>query len=282
MQTSIRLTLFAAVGLAALTAPACKKEAPAPAEAPVGWYAEEGWSASCYFPPDYSELELTERRMARQAALEAMMSQWRGERDDGILVDGRIVEDVETTLLGYPDRIEEVSQQNLSYCKQVMGGVPDTDEWIGWLKGLPDALTSGECIAPLRDTWFDYLDIGRGWQLEVPVCEGDPVLITGTVKDRFRLSDGGDWINVEGNGAPASAGDLPCNIEGCYEGQLVARFVSEDGVESIFPVGAEKAWTAPANGILSVTINDITYYDNTWYQSGAIIDHTAITIGPAN
>lgn len=282
MQTSTRLTLAATLAGAMLAAPACKKEPPAPVEAPVGWHAEEGWTASCYFPPDYTELELTDRRMARQNALQAMMSQWKGERDDGILVDARITEDVETTLLGYPDRIEAVSQQNLSYCKQVMGGVPDTDEWITWLKGLPDALTQGECIMPLRDTWFDYLDIGRGWQLEVPVCTGDPVLITGTVKDRYRLTEGGDWINVEGNGVPASAADLPCNTEGCYEGQLIARFVSEDGVESIFGVGAETVWTAPANGTLSVAINDTTYYDNDWYQSGSIIDHTAITIGPAN
>ena len=80
---------------------------------------------------------------------------------------------------------------------------------------------------------------------------------------------------------PASAGSLPCNTEGCYEGQLIARFVSDDGVEMIFPVGGETVWTAPAHGTISVTINDETYYDNTWYQSGQIIDHTAITIGPA-
>jgi len=279
MQRSLPY-LSIAVIFAAL--PACGKKTVEPTAPPVGWHAEEGWTAQCYFPPDYAPMPTTDRRQSRQTSLEAMMSQWQGERSDGILVDARIVEDVETTLLGYPDRIEQISQKNLEYCKQVMGGVPDTEEWVTWLRGLPRALTEGECIAPLLDTWFDYLDIGKGWQLLIPVCTDNVVTIAATVKDKFRLSDDAEWINVEGNGLAASAGELPCNIEGCFQGQLVARFVSDDGVESIFPVGGETVWTAPANGTISVAINDDTYYDNTWYQSGQIIDHAAITIGPAN
>jgi hypothetical protein len=278
MQRAITLASATLITLAACGG----KKQVEPSAPIVGWHAEETWGGSCYFPPSYEELELTERRMARQEALQAMMSQWRGERGDGMMVDTRIIEDVETTLLGYPDEIEGVSRQNLEYCKSFMGVGGESSSWIGWLRNLPEQLMAGECVNPLRDTRFDYLDIGRGWQFELPVCSGDVVKISATVKDRYRVTEKGEWINVEGDmSQPASAGDLPCNLEGCYVGQLIARFVSEDGVESIFPVGAEKVWTAPAHGTISVAINDITYYDNTWYQSGTIIDHTSLEIGPA-
>ena len=251
-------------------------------QAPIlGWHQEELWTGSCYYPPDYESLELTDRRAGRQASLEAMMSQWRGDRGDGVSVDARIIEDVETTLLGYPDQIEGVGRKNLEYCKQMMGGGATGGEWTSWLRGLPGQLLAGKCTTPLDYQLFDYLDIGGGWQQSVPGCEGNVVRLSGTTNDKYRISDGGDWINVEGDlGQPATGAEYPCNLDGCYVGQLIGRFVSEEGVEMIFPIGSSVQWTAPSHGTLSVAINDTSYFDNKYFKSGTIIDHTAIEIGP--
>ncbi len=114
------------------------------------------------------------------------------------------------------------------------------------------------------------------------VCAGDAIVISGTAGDKYRISDDGPWINADGDPSqPATGADYPCNLEGCYAGQLIARLVGESGMETIFPVGTRLTWTAPEHGVLSITINDTIYYDNKWYQSGSIIDRTAIEIGPA-
>ena len=250
----------------------------------VGWNKgdAETWTGSCYFPPDYEALEasegLTSRKLARQASLEAMISQWRGDRLDGVSFDSGVIEDVEITLLGRPEHIEDVSQKNLEFCKQTMGAGAGTGNWESWLKSLPDELTAGECNTPLQDTYFHYFDINASWQLSIPVCAGDGVRFSAS-KDRYRVSDDGEWIDADGSGAAAGA-DYPCNREGCNVGMMVARFTSEDGVEDFFPVGRSATWTAPSHGSISITVNDTSYYDNTWYQSGSIIDHTSVEIGP--
>ena len=46
---------------------------------------------------------------------------------------------------------------------------------------------------------FDYLDIGTGWQRPLKICKGDRIRISGSVKDSYKLSDGGPWISVEGD-----------------------------------------------------------------------------------
>ena len=268
-----------------LTLLACGPKKVDEAPPPIGWHSEEGWTGACYYGPNWSELQekegLTARKQARQDGLNAVMSQWRGERGDGVSFDDNTIMDAETALLGFPNEIEAVVDKNLAYCKQVMGAGGSTGEWNSWLKKLPDQLMEGVCMQPLDYTLFDYLDIGRGWQLEVPVCEGNVVNISGTLSDQFRISDEGEWMTVEGDMAnPAVGTNYPCNFEGCYAGQLIARFTSDDGIENIFPVGGGVTWTAPAHGVISVRINDDTFYDNTWYQSGSIIDHAGITIGP--
>lgn len=262
---------------------ACGDKNTEPAPPPIGWHAEEGWSAQCYFPPDFEGIQSTEgtsaRRLARQAALEAMMSQWKGEREDGVSFPNNYYDDVETTLLGRPDAIESVAKKNLDYCKDVMAQGAAADAWQSWLGQLPEQLTAGECLLPLQDTWFDYLDVGAGWQIGVPVCAGDKVRIEGTLQDKYRIAKDGEWITVEGDGLSPAA-DAPCQLEGCTGGMLVGRFVSEDGAEEIFPIGAETVYTPTAHGRISVTINDSTYFDNIFFQSGSITDHTGITVSP--
>lgn len=272
--------------LALLIAPlaSCGEKQVEEAPPPVGWFAEELWKGECYFPPNFDDVEAAEgtsaRRMARQEALEAMKMQWSGGKDDGVSLDSGAIEDLDTILLGDPGKIEEVTQRNLEQCKQVMGAGGSTDAWNSWLRGLPAVLTAGECpTPPHRNTLFDYLDIGYGWQIPVSMCEGDTAIITGTLNDKYRVSDDGDWITVEGvPGAPAMGDDYLCTTENCLEGMLIGRYVTEDGYEEIFPIGAEASYTATRHGTLTVTINDTTYFDNKYFSNGGIDDHTGITI----
>ena len=75
-----------------------KKKPKVPPPPPTGWHREEGWNGECYFPPDYGPMLESDRKLARQKALEAMKTQWLGERDDGVSLDPYVVETVEETL----------------------------------------------------------------------------------------------------------------------------------------------------------------------------------------
>lgn len=270
------LTLLLAVSLADAKP---KKQKGPPPPPPVGWQREEGWKGDCYFPPNFEALPEGDRKLARQKALEEMKKQWAGERDDGVTFDPNLVEEVEIVLLGRPANIEAVSRSNLEQCKAVMKG-GDAGAWQSHLSGLPAKLTAGECMQPLTYTVFDYLDIGRSWQRPIGVCKGDKAHIVATTKDKYRISDDGAWINVEGNGEKATGADFPCNIEGCAVGMLVGKFTSDSGVETTFPIGGEHTFVAPEHGTISISINDTVWYDNKYFKSATIEDRTAITIEP--
>lgn len=264
----------AAIG-GTLFAVACgSKKAP---EAPViveGWHQEAGWAGSCYFPKDYK----TSDRMAASNVREAMMSQWRGERDDGVSFSANVIENVETVLLGKPDAVKGVARQNLDHCKKVMAGGA-MGEWQTWFAGLASALTVGDCKwPPLRYQQHDYLDIGKGWQFEGFVCKGDKIRMQASALDYYRVSDDGPWINALGDTNQQAIGnDYPCTIEGCYVGTVIYRFTGEDGVETVGPVGTELVWEAPQNGELHLRINEEgSWFDNVWRKKGSVIDHAAI------
>ena len=105
--------------------------------------------------------------------------------------------------------------------------------------------------------------------------------MVGSTTDRYKITDGGDWITAAGDQSQLTSGqEWPCNLEGCYAGMLIARYTTEQGLEMVFPVGARWEWTAPEHGELSFRINDTTFYDNTWYKSGGLVDHTSIEISP--
>jgi hypothetical protein len=74
--------------------------------------------------------------------------------------------------------------------------------------------------------------------------------------------------------------DYPCARDGCLEGMLLLRYVSDNGMEQIFPVGTKFIYEIPEKGTISYQINDATFYDNIWYQTGGLIDKTAIEISP--
>ena len=259
----------------------CGKKDTSPTPPPVGWHAEEGWTMQCYYPPTWGSMNETDRRMKRSEALDEVLGQWGGNRDDGVNFGDDLVLEIETVLLGRPEKIEAFIEQNANKCRQAAAPGGDTAPWRSWAKGLASALTAGECAIPLDYTMFDYLDIETGWQRTLSICQGDIIRISGTENDKYRISDGGPWINVAGDTSSSSAGaDWPCNFEGCYPGQLIMRFVSEAGVETILPVGTQLIWEAPEHGQISYRINDVTLYDNKWYQQGSLIDHTSIEITP--
>lgn len=254
-----------------------KTEAPPP----VGWHQEEGWSIQCYFPPQFEALAQMDRKLKRMDTLDGMMAQWDGTETGGTHFGERTVEMMETILLGEPEKVEQVARENLTYCKSVATG-GSKDEWMSWLNGQPALLTAGQCNRPFVDTVFDYVNITTEWEREFTVCKDNRIEIKVSGKDKFQITEGGDWITVAGDPNQSAQGtNLPCNTEGCLRGQLVLRFTSEDGIETILPIGTNIVFTAPAHGTLSYTINDDSFFDNKWYQAGGLIDHASVELSPA-
>ena len=279
------LSLLVLISTAIPTAEAKKPKTPPPP--PVGWHREpapkggEGWKGDCYFPPAWEALGEGDRKIARQVALEEMKKQWLGAREDGVTMNETIVDEVDTVLLGRPQQIEPISLANLEQCKAVMSAGADSTAWSGWLSSLPAQLTKGECNTPLTYTLFDYLDVGKSWQRPITLCKGNKAKISASAKDRYRITETGQWMTVLGDVTQKATGaDWPCNIEGCNVGMLVGKFVTESGVETIFPIGEGTVFTAPEHGTLSYSINDTVWYDNKWFKSATIEDKTAITIEP--
>ena len=245
---------------------------------PTGWVIDDEAKPACFYPSDWASFNEIDRRMKRSESMDEVLNQWRGQRDDGVQFDEVLVEEVETILLGRPEKIEAFVADNLNHC---LSG--DSVAWKSWILSLKSSLTAGECNTPLDYTMFDYLDIGTGWQRPLKICKGDRIRISGSKKDQYRLSDGEPWINVDGDPSkPTSGSEWPCNLEGCMKGMLVMKFVGKGtGIESIVPVGTAAVFTAPEDGEISYRINDNTFFDNVWHKSGSIQDRTSIEVSPA-
>lgn len=247
------------------------------AEPIVGWHQEEGWRGACLYPPAFEPLGPGDRKLARQDVLKSMMSQWRGDRDDGVRFDADQVEKLETVLLGTPDLIEAVSLDNLARCKEAMSS-GEMGLWSRWLRDAPARLTEGHCrTAPLDYQLFDYLDIGIGWQIPAGVCKGDRVQINASTQDEYRIEDKGKWINADGDRDRPSHGlNVPCNFQGCFAGMVIGRFTADSGAVEIFPIGTGTVFEAREHGRIDVQINDDTWFDNEYRVVGTIGHHTAI------
>lgn len=243
-----------------------------------GWHQEEGWQGACYFPKNYEKLGAGDRKLARSEALREMLSQWNGSKGDGVSFDETATTNAETALLGKPDWIERMSQENLEECKK-WAKSGDSGSWASWLNHVHGTVNEGDCKnAPLDYSLFDYLDIGKGWQIPAGVCKGDTFKVIGTTIDYYKVRPDGPWINVVGDTSVAALGDkYPCNVEGCVEGMLIMRFTDEQGIETILPVGEELDWTAPNHGKIEVRINDDSFFDNVYKQEGSMIHHTGVT-----
>jgi hypothetical protein len=266
--------------VAVLALAGCKK-APEVAAPPEGWFQSPGSRAACYYPKNYDALGTTDRRIARQQALDAMLSQWKGGRNDGVTFDEKMIEQVETTLLGEPNEIEATSAENAKFCETFMT-TGSTDGWFRWLDELPERLTAGECKHPLVNRYFNYVDIASGWQNRVGVCAGAQVQITVSSIDMYRIDDKGPWINVDGDPAkPAHATDLPCNLEGCFAGQLLLRFTPDGGGAGVIaPLGHSLTYTPPGHGYIEVMVNDNSWPDNRYKVEKGLEHHASIEYAP--
>lgn len=270
-------------GLCALTAVSCGGKKPTEDVVIEGWHKGEGWSGECYHPKNYEAMGPGDRKIYRATVLDEMMSQWSGKRGDGAGFDAKVVEDVETALFGKPEFVESVSVQNLAKCRDFMMG-KNQSAWGQWFNGVADTVNEGECPhAPLNYQLFDYLDIGRSWQIPAGVCRDDEIKVSASLNDYYRITEDGPWINAEGVPGSTSAGaDVPCTEPDCTLGMVVMKFVGlETGLEIIKAVGGETTFRAPEHGRISITINDGEFYDNTFKVEGGMEHHTQIEYGPA-
>ena len=257
------------------------KKQKGPAAPIVGWHREAGWTADCWYPPDFSTMSEGAKRMSWQETRDAIVGQWRGDRNDGVSLDDKHVESLETVILSKPDRIETVAKENLEQCKAAVSGAGN-GAWGSWLVSSAGSLTEGECpYAPLDYTLFNYLSVNDDWQVSTPVCRDDKIIVHGTEADYFQLESGGPWINVAGDPKQPASASLPCNIEGCFKGQLVMRFTSDSHVQEIIPIGISTEFRAPDHGRIEVMINDDTLDDNKFKVDKGLEHHTGIEIKPA-
>lgn len=259
-----------------------EKKAPESAAPPVGWHQEEGWLNACYFPPNFEALGSLDRRQARADVLDEMMSQWNGDRNDGIYVEPVVVQNVESSLLSTPAKIEDVVKENLVQCRAAMTGA-GTSGWKQWLTGLPAELTADQCFSSLSNTMYSYLELSLDWQFTQKICEGNVVRITASSMDYYKVREDGPWINAAGDSSkPGAEADYPCSMDGCYEGQLIMKFVGRSGREVIFPVGLDYTFEAPEHGEISLMVNDNDHSDDVFKVEGGVRHHTQLTYSPVN
>ncbi len=279
MRIARRPGMLLVVSLAVAASPPFagkKKKNAEPAAAVVGWQPAGSAGGQCWHPPDFSTMPEGSKRMAWQETRDAVVAQWRGDRSDGVDFDDQVVEQAETVLLAQANRIEQVSRDNLAQCKTAMTGGGNA-AWETWVRGLPGALTVGECRTPPMDyTLYDYLSINHDWQIPVQVCKGDRFTVHGTPADHYQITKGGPFINITGDPSGTDISGLPCNVEGCLRGMLIMRFTAESGVQQILPVGDTREFLAPEHGRVDVMINDDSMSDNLYKVDRGVEHHTGI------
>ena len=270
-----------AVVLVAAPAEAGKRGKKSKNAAPkIGWveYAQ----GSCYHPPDFSTMPSGPKRMAWQDVRNNVMSQWRGERGDGIDFDSKVIEAFETILLGVPDRIESVAKENLEQCLAAMEEGGNPSQWSKWMSSMQGDITEGDCPhSPLDQTLQYYLEIRSDWDLTARVCKGDRIVIDATENDYYRLERDGKWINAGGDPDGSDVEGYPCTRADCLRGQLIMRFRTDKGINEISPVGLEKTFLAPDHGTITLMINDRELVDNEYKVVSGIEHHTGIMYKPA-
>ncbi|MEN0064169.1 MAG: hypothetical protein AAGA48_18610 [Myxococcota bacterium] len=279
------LTVLAVAMLVVVAAPAeagkkgKKKKKKGDEPPPVGWVEYE--KGACYNPPNFADFAAGPKRMAWQDTRNAIVGQWRGERNDGIQFDSKRVEAFETVLLSEPERIERVAKSNFDQCTAAMqSGNPS--KWAQWMIDMPGELTAGECPHPPLDSTLQYyLEIRTDWDLAARVCRGDRVIIDATEADYYRITKDGPWINAAGDPEGTDVDGFPCERSDCLRGQLIMRFQTESGIDEISPVGLEKTFLAPDHGTITLMINDNEVVDNEFKVESGVEHHTGIQYKPA-
>ena len=275
------------LGLMAMPASAKRKkksDEPPPPE-PGVWFDYRG--TQCYNPPAFAdEPNEPKRRVLRQAAMEEMLRLLRGEVNEQIVVDERKIDNWETDFLGKPTGIEPFVNDGLNKCKAYAEGELGLSTYVAWLADGGDRATEGDCHTPLTYELHQNLSVQDGWQVRRHMCNGDQVLIETTTSNKYTVADTGDyettvWINPDGDLEQPEAGEgFPCPH--CPVGAVVYRFEFEDVVRDpdIQVLGVTKEFSAPANGFISFTVNDLSYFDNTFHEANGVIDYLPLSIYP--
>lgn len=261
------------------------KEPPEP-EKKVGWI--KIGSVWCYSPPDFSAFtDILERKNERSKAIDEIFNQFDGKKDPSFKIDKYTRDTLETILLERSDMMEPFLEENFKECVEYAEGRKTFEDYQNFLLEKANSLSEGRCKTPFNYYATHYLDVQKGWQFELPLCEGDTITIKASDKDLYTIKKSDkkgevtEWINVEGRiGSPAEGADWPCQKE-CNEGQLIGRFIEENGTVHIFPVGAIKMYRAPAHGTISFTVNDSQFFDNAYRRRGRIEDRVIIEVMPA-
>ena len=282
------ISILICVVTMALVAPAAlakKKKDEAPKIEPATWFDYHG--VQCYNPPDYeAEVNEPNRRMLRQKAMEAMLSQMRGEINEQFVIEERKIDSWETDFLGKPTGVETFSVDNLAQCKKYAEGELGLSDYMAWFTGGGKRATAGDCRNPLAYELHQTLSVQESWQVRRHICVGDQVLIETTNSNKYTVADTGDyettpWITPEGDLEQPEAGDgFPCPQ--CPVGAVIYRFEFEDKSrpDIIETLGAELEFKAEFNGFISFTVNDVTYYDNTFHEANGVIDYLPLSIYP--
>ncbi len=299
------LTALATLLVLALFAPAAmakkkKKSSEPPPPDPGTWFDYHG--VKCYQPPDFAaESNEPKKRMMRQNAMDAIISLMRGEINEQLVVDERKIDDWETDFLGKPKAIEPFLVENLAQCKLYAQGELGLQAYASWLAGGGKRATAGDCHNPLTYELHQTMTVQDGWQVRRHVCKEDQVLIETSRTNRYTVADTGDyettaWINPDGicvnlDGAtpvqiecppvlsPPDPATLPCPE--CPWGAVVYRFEDENSGEiTVGTLGTSMEFKSTANGWISFTVNDVSYYDNTFHEANGVIDYLPLSIYP--
>lgn len=250
-----------------------KKGAPVEAQGPtVGWTIEPGWTGACFVPPDFTTPEGEVRAKQEHDTMVALVSQWTGQRGDGVSFDVDAAEGVAAMLPS--DRIGEVATENLAWCRDAMSGEASTTSWGTWLEELHDELKEEACPEPLEDTYLT-LDVTEQWFAEVPICAGDAWFLKAE-SDQYRVRAEGPTHTVAGTEGDASS--LPC--PDCPVGALIVRFDGQDGSSQVTLAGVSVEGVAPVAGTLSIGLNDDDFSDNAYRIQGGVQDSVGIQVGP--
>lgn len=278
--------------LALLTFSACPKQAPQTALATVGTDpAPDSWSTvnghACYAPPDFAAIvSPSERRLARSKAYGEVVKRWQGEVDPSFAVKSNVLEELDASLMAYPDRIEGVLQEDFRQCQAFQKGTLSIDAYQAWFQSKVDTMAQQDCSHPPFELVTQYLEVNKRWQVETLLCQGEVVLIRTsngeyTVEAKEKVEES-VWITSTGDlTQPAKGTTLPCQEEGCFKGQVVGRFVDRQGKERVFPVGKQTFYSAPAHGYISFSVNDLELFDNRFRVQNQQVDYMVVEIFPA-
>jgi len=269
----------------AATAKRKKKSDEPPPPDPGTWFDYHG--TKCYSPPAFDSTQNEPvRRMMRQNAMDEMMKLLRGEINEQIVLEERKIDSWETDFLGRPQGMEPFVNDGLEKCKAYAEGELGLSAYVAWLAEGGARATEGDCHNPLTYELHQNLSIQDGWQVRRHMCVDDQVLIETTTTNKYTVDDTGDydatpWINPEGDLTRPEAGEgYPC--PSCPVGAVLYRFEFEDGGREpdIAVLGTSKEFRAEANGHISFTVNDLSYFDNTFHEANGVIDYLPLSIYP--